>query len=532
MRVTEEKNKRDTIILSCLFLCFLLSSFALNIRYMNRYLTSDMYGDLWVAKLMWEQKTLFPQNWVFGNQIYILATPNLAALFYGVTEDMLLSMGLASSIMVLVFIGSYYWMLKPFMSLQQILIGLVALFSCFCTVDICSNQYAQLYFIGCTYYSCYAIALLINIGVLARIFSNQKMKGVSVVFAIILSFAMGLQSSRQTLIMVLPFIFIAICYLVICRIQHRNANKKMLAFVAATSVFNIAGVLLSKRINVERDAIIGGLGFSPFYDISGKIISTARNVISLAGFDDVISFVQHNTGNAICVCLMGIAALAFLIMAVYGGAIWLINVKKHNKSLSLIYGTLLVSCLAVFGAFMTIDITRLSKYYFIFYILTSVLIASVVNSCKGKRIKPLFSLVALVVLIVSYILPIAKMESHITVYEEIAAYMEDNNYSIVYSEWDNAGNVAGASDCRIVAGRWDASDIFTIKAHTNVLDIYSDYDNERALYLMTDETLRDAEKYFAENECEVGFECLATFLDENGNMKYLYKSGRQLMKEK
>lgn len=526
------ENKRETIILSLLLFLFLLCTAILNLRYMNRYLTSDMYGDLWVAKLMWEQKTLFPTGWIFGNQIYIFATPNLAALVYGITNNMLISMGVASNIMVLIFIFTFYWTLKPSMSICQILVALVALFASFCTTNVCSNQYAQLYFIGCTFYICYAITLLINIGVLVRIYQNQKIPVIPMVLAILLSLAMGVQSSRQTLIMVLPFIFLSICYALVCRIKKNSVNNNLLIFIGGTSLSNIVGYVISKIIDVERDAIIGGLGFSPCSNISGKITSTIRNAISLIGFDDVISFLRNSTDNILSVSLMGISALIFLLLSVLGviKLIQLIQKRKAGQVLPLICCILGVSCLAVFGAFMTLDITRLSKYYFIYYVLTSILVSVAFCRCKRIVIKALFLAAAFVVLVVSYVAPMVKMELSTTVYEEISQYMVDNNYGIVYSDWDNAGNTAGASNCRIIAGRWDASDIFQIKGHTNVMDIYTEHDNSKALYLLTEITLVDAERYFDENSIDSsGFECLAVFYDESGNAKYLYKSNRQLM---
>ena len=46
-----------------------------------------MYSDAQIAKLMWEQKTIFPKNWIFGNQYYVIATPVLAAVMYGICGD-------------------------------------------------------------------------------------------------------------------------------------------------------------------------------------------------------------------------------------------------------------------------------------------------------------------------------------------------------------------------------------------------------------------------------------------------------------
>ena len=495
---------------------------------MGKYLTSDMYGDLWVSKLMWEQKTLFPENWVFGNQLYVLATPNLAALFYGLTNNMLIAMGLASTIMVAIFVVAYYWMLKTTFSFTQIIIGLVILFASICTTHIGYNQYAQLYFVGCTYYICYLITLLINIGVFIRFYSNQKVNIFVYIVSLITSFAMGIQSIRQTLIMVMPFIFVEICLIVYSKVKKNKQNIKLIVFIAVTSLFNICGVILSKKIDVKRDAIVGSMEFSPFSNITGKLIGTIKHIISIIGFDDFVAYIRRGNGSFIPSLLTVVCALILFLVFIYS-IVLLFKKKDFENNTTLIIFILFVSCLAVFGSFFVFEMTRLSKYYFVYYLLVPIVISSQYKNSKNI-VKNALIIQIVLVLAVSYIAPIAKMELKPSVFEEIADYCEKNGYEIVYSEWDNAGNVAGASDCRIVAGRWDASDIFTIKAHTNVMDVYSEADNEKAVYLFTDESLEQAEMYIEQNEPDISFERLSTFYDEEGNAKYLYKSDKQLMK--
>ena len=57
----------------------------------------DMFADASVAKRMAEQHTLFPENWLFGNQYYVIATPAIAALFCGIFRNSVFSMACASS---------------------------------------------------------------------------------------------------------------------------------------------------------------------------------------------------------------------------------------------------------------------------------------------------------------------------------------------------------------------------------------------------------------------------------------------------
>ena len=66
-------------------LCFFAVFAVINFKCFARFCEPDMYADTLVARLMWEGKTLFPFAYVFGNQLYVIATPVVSALFYGLT---------------------------------------------------------------------------------------------------------------------------------------------------------------------------------------------------------------------------------------------------------------------------------------------------------------------------------------------------------------------------------------------------------------------------------------------------------------
>ena len=75
----EQKGRRSRIFVYGLVICCILAYlgvFALiNLHTLDRFCNSDVYADMQVAKRMWEQKTLFPDGWIFGNQFYVIATP-------------------------------------------------------------------------------------------------------------------------------------------------------------------------------------------------------------------------------------------------------------------------------------------------------------------------------------------------------------------------------------------------------------------------------------------------------------------------
>ena len=97
--MTDTLNEKHERAFSLIIILVLLAYFAVfaivNFAGFAYFCNADMYEDTLVARLMWEQKTLFPENYIFGNQYYVIATPVFAALFYGLTGSMNTAMQIA-----------------------------------------------------------------------------------------------------------------------------------------------------------------------------------------------------------------------------------------------------------------------------------------------------------------------------------------------------------------------------------------------------------------------------------------------------
>ena len=64
-----EKHERAFSLIIILVLLVYFAVFAIvNFAGFAYFCNADMYEDTLVARLMWEQKTLFPENYIFGNQ--------------------------------------------------------------------------------------------------------------------------------------------------------------------------------------------------------------------------------------------------------------------------------------------------------------------------------------------------------------------------------------------------------------------------------------------------------------------------------
>ena len=68
---------------------------AVNLFHYNYRMNSDIASEALLGKEIWERGQLLPDTWYSSTEARVISTPNLAALFYGMTKDMALSMGLS-----------------------------------------------------------------------------------------------------------------------------------------------------------------------------------------------------------------------------------------------------------------------------------------------------------------------------------------------------------------------------------------------------------------------------------------------------
>ena len=166
-----------SILILLSLLCYLFCFGIINFLGFERFCTTDMYEDTLVARLIWEQKSLFPDNYLFGNQFYVIATPVLAALFYGITGSMNLAMGLATTVMSLLVLLALNWMIKPFVKKAELrccslLLMLAASFG----PNTIIREDGQLFFVMCSFYACYLITFFFLLGDYTRARENEALR--------------------------------------------------------------------------------------------------------------------------------------------------------------------------------------------------------------------------------------------------------------------------------------------------------------------------------------------------------------------
>ena len=397
---------------------------------------TDMYTDIMYAVRVWETKNIFPDGWVFGNQLYVLATPVLAAVFYGLTNDMMLGMGIASSVMTVLALLSFAWMLRGG---RRALLGCVLLVSLSFLVGdpVYSMKGWQLFFTMCSYYSCYLIAAFLAFGCYVRS-RDGKLRGV--LLACVLSFAMGVQSLRQTAVMICPLLAVEGISALWRLVQKEKLWTASLLTVCALTAANLMGLVVSKLLIVEQVEIFGGIALKPFADMVGSIVPAVQTALSMP------------VPGQYTLLLWGVAAVGVplwcLVLALT------LKAKDTEGAVWLLLFTVSPLVILAINLFTTMAVRDI--YYFM--LLPMAAVAAVLLYEHGGRIFRALVLLGTVGLFalncVTGLLTVPENKNSER-YTDIAASLVERGITTVYSPWNCGEQIALASNGEITAGFWD-----------------------------------------------------------------------------
>ena len=446
-----------------------------NFHYMPRLIDGDIYADMELAREIWRKKALFPDNWVYGNQYYTVATPVAAALFYGLTGSMNLSMALATTLMSLLLLGSLWWMLRPFVENRGRLLAAILLFvACPMAGDILREPQGQLFFTLASYYACYLITLCLVFGDYARaaLDPEKGFRPLPFALALALSFLTGMQSLRQTLIMALPILAVEAL-----RLLLRRSNRRTLIRALACAAANGLGWGLMKLLRVPARTIYGQVELGGG-GIGARLLADWHAVRGVTGLDTAL----FDGPRAFYLVFF-----ALTVLLVPAAALLLWKKRREKSGVALLWALTAVSLLGTLLAGIVVEIRMREIYLFLWYLLVGLSLIPVLEALgeKGRRWAiPVLCLLCLGNLVCSY-------GSSLKLAEErdpapALAFCRDAEAAgieYVYGDWQTTPALLVWSDGRITGGFWDEI-IFLVRDNINLQDIYGEEHNERALYVL------------------------------------------------
>ena len=508
-----ERIKREkifSVVLTVLLLGFVGMVFYINFSINPEYYDGDIYNDINYAKEAWKAKSLFPKDWIFGNQTYVVATPVLAALFYGITGNGFTAMAIASCIMTVLTLLTYDWMTRTLFSYNErtagflFMIGFLLLKAHVAT----SQQGIQAFFTMASYYACYLINAFIVYGCYVRI-RQGKFTGKHIIPAIIgvaLSFGTGMQSLRQTAVMALPLVACEVLLIIIYSAKDKKfAISYSTLFSAIVFIANIAGLVAMRFIEINQNSIYGTTAFvSSFKDFFRKLFLNMESVALTFGLDALELRVRL------------VASIPFLLIILIGFILCVKDYIKNkcNEQGSFVLVMLLtLGCVSVFAAGVLTDVVNRALYYFMIYPLLAVCVSYIIVKFEKKR-DVLFSVVAvftagmIIFRTVGAVEEIKAGKDKNSTAHQIANYMLDNGYDTIYSVFGLSGVMDGAENVVVASGdkihivqfkNVDSSKPMKPVEYLCVKDGYKQWDNSKSLYLLRDHELpkvkKIAEKY-------------------------------------
>ena len=475
-KTEKELSALAILVMACYFAVFAV----INFKCFARFCEQDMYADTLVAMMMWEQKSLFPLGYVFGNQLYVVATPVLAALFYGFTGSPNTAMALATTVMSALIMLSFFWLLRPDLK-RSLSLSCAALMLVACAFGdkLANQEMGQLLFLLCSYYACYLITLFVVLGDYMRSVTEPGLRPLPLVLSLLLCFATGMQSLRQTCIMVLPILaFEGLQLLLGFRAQGRAAfqeRKMPLLRTLAYAGANVAGLLFVKLFSVHQYTI---------FDSAPAGLSQRLSDIYVA-FRDVAGFGWAGPEHPFFTLL-----LAFQLALLFGALALQLRHIRRRSALSDLWWLLLTGIAAVTAAALVTSLRIRAVYLFMYYPLLALSAALVLEQARPhlRRTMALaLCLLSLVNLYCSYIPSVrSALAPQENPQEQISQWAVENGYELVYGNHTAvAPGIAAYSDGALVAGCWDEEIMFKAKPYLNIQNIYSLEDVERAIFVFT-----------------------------------------------
>ena len=420
------------------------------INYVGRvWYSFDMYSDMLVAEKMTESLSIFPADWIFGNQLYVVSTSVIAGILNLVFHNGFYAMATASSIMMILILLCFVWLCKPFLEKKYIIIGIFCLSGAIVLGNSASQftQGFQIIYTMASYYSCYIIGILFHLGIYIRMISGKKVHPVLFVIAALLAFALGMQSLRQTLVLYIPILIFDVITLIGFAVKNKKIKIKNYNCFSLLCIFtNVLGYLFVKILPIRQYTIISPVAFckswSELYENFQFSYGAFFNMTGLSYCTYGIKWIPLFVCSCI-ICLFVITAIVLIIK----------NKDTSPEAKIIIFSVISILCVMIVGVF----IFRIRAIYlFVWFITVVFSVVYVVKRVKRKKISVLVTVMLLLVSGVNYALNFGpdflEFPTLYREYKDVVNELENDKINCIYVDFNTSPIIAACSDDKIISG--------------------------------------------------------------------------------
>lgn len=495
--------KKENIVSGLLLLgiaVFLLMIIVTNVCHFTYCLDADISSEVVLAREIWDVKQLVPDTWYISTEARIIGTPNLAAPFYGLTHNMVLAMGLACSVMTLLITFSMFFFgkslgLKFQDNLLFIFMGLA--------VPVLFDFLEMLYlFTG--YYASHIISLFLTLGVYVAALGGKRINRGIFILSILLALVLGIQGVRGILVFYGPLFGMEVIrnlYRIYCREKADKMDLFVSVWVAVMLALSFIGTLFP--VSVEQEM--------------------SRNIRK--GFQKLFTIVIPNMGIAIGLKAANPAekiALVFMLLLVLYLVLDTLWRMCRKRKIEAVEWAFLVICAspvitALMMAFTTFDTAE--RYYFMFTYVMAFAVVLAFGKLRRSHsrwteiaLSLLLSLSVVVIavsnLIAIYVPIMNSEEPPQTEDNEIAGYLEKNDFHIAYSTFHRANNLTVLSNGKVRGAAISSLDKMNVSKWLSSYNWYVPnlpYE-EKTAYIIPETEMEDFAKFLEIHGEEMQFE--------------------------
>lgn len=409
-------------------LIFILLIVYTNLCHYNYKMNADIGSEAVLGELIWESKQLLPDTWYPSTEARVISTPNVAALFYGITGNMNLSMGLACCFMTVLIVCGILFFCK-----RVEWIGIPCILMVFLSLTMPTDfTFLELVYVFAGYYAIQTAVLFFTLGIYVEALKGGKIKYGWFIAGLAASLLLGFQGMRGILVLYGPLFGIE----AMRRIYFLyNGQKKSCGWSVSLWVL----LLLTA-------SFIGScFPFSASQNLSRNFRKGMAKLFTVVIPDmgKILGFESANTVSRVCMS-------AFVLLALYTTFEILLRLFRKGKAEPAEWAYLMVVSspfvTAFIVAFTTVESTP--RYYFM--LIYAMAFSAVLLFGKSHLLSGFIGMAVLVLALTNMVqvyLPVLKSkEPPLTEACQVVRYLEESGVTIAYADFENANAMTALSN--------------------------------------------------------------------------------------
>lgn len=441
------KNKKYFTIVFLVGNLFFFSLICItNLLHFCYKMNSDIASDAILGKVIWDSKELIPGSWYIAAETRIICTPNLTALFYGLTKNMTFAAGLSCCTMtILIILGAFYFGRTLDFQINENL-----LFVFLCLMLPMDFIILEVFYLFGAYYAIHIAILFFTLGVYINAINKTQFKWFAVTVTVIFALALGIQGARGILVIYGPLFgteVIRNLYCIYCGKERKKTDLFISMWIVILLAVSFLGMLAPVSVGQNFSRNIRK-GLPKFF------------TVVLPDMCRVLGISSTNLAERVC-------AFTLFLIIVYLLADILFKMVKKREIETIEWGFLAVISSPLASAFIVSFTTFESteRYYFQFVYVTAYAVVLLFRKWKQDiKLKAGIHLcVSLVIVILTIVhfcnvyLPILRAEEPLqNDYYKVVEYLEENNYEIAYSNFHNSDLMTALSNSRVIVAAVDS----------------------------------------------------------------------------